>query len=273
MAKTTIRPQKDEMWPNIISLLVPLTQLLLVFSVSLSNILDFKKVFVYPDILILVNLLTLFSTMSLIGWFWYWRNDAFLILSPPPDGDKKQQAFSPPEKKIFNLFKYLSLGSFLLFALFIFTTILFLTKNFVIKEFWIAFFQFFSYFLFVACTGLIVYIWISEYIRKKQAFQREDFLRNLLNTLTMHGLIESPGVKIWKNQIAQGWTSRIVEIEIQKRRFIIVASFDGLEILEIYKKEDYQKLLNMPTIEQLQSQFNNLSKQFEISQKQSNEKK
>lgn len=268
MEKPIIRPQKDEIWPSIISLLVPLIQLLLVFSVSLSNILDFKKVFVYPDILILVNLLTLFITLSLIGWFWYWRNNTFLIFSPPPpDKDKKQQIFFPPEKKIFNLLKNLSLVSSLVFTLFVLTTILFLTKNFVIKEFWLAFFQFFSYFLFVACTGLIIYIWISEYVKKKQTFQREDFLRNLLNTLAIHGLIESPKAKIWKNQVAQGWTSRIVEIEIEKQRFIIVASFDGLEILEIYKKEDYEKLFATPTVEQLQNQINNPLQQIERLQK------
>jgi len=73
-------------------------------------------------------------------------------------------------------------------------------------------------------------------LAKKQVFQREDFVRNLSNALGKHGLIPSPEIKIWRNQPNSGWMTKYVELEIDEQRYVVITSFDGLEISEIYKK-------------------------------------
>lgn len=87
-----------------------------------------------------------------------------------------------------------------------------------------------------------------------------------------HIRINRPDVKVWKNQMAQGWASRIVELEIDKQRYIVICSFDGLEIFETYKKEEYEKLLAGPTAEQSQFQVNSPLRQIEVLQKKLQEK-
>lgn len=134
--------------------------------------------------------------------------------------------------------------SFLAFSIFISVLIVFLTEQLIMSVFWMGIIQYLSYSFFLIFTGLILYIWISEYARKKQAFQREDFVRNLSNALGKHGLIPSPEIKIWRNQPNSGYISKYVELEIEGKRYVAFTSFDGLEIFEIYKKEDYEKLTN-----------------------------
>jgi hypothetical protein len=70
--------QKDEIWPGIISVLAPLIQLFVVFSASLSGILNIKNFFLFPEILNLVNFLCMFFILCGVGIFWYWRNNPSL---------------------------------------------------------------------------------------------------------------------------------------------------------------------------------------------------
>lgn len=164
--------------------------------------------------------------------------------------------------------------SSILFLTFLTTVTLFLEKNFIFPRVWLGIIQYLSYGFFLVFTGSIIYIWISEYIRKKQTFQREDFIKNMFNALENNGHIKinRPDVKVWKNQMAQGWASRIVELEIDKQRYIVICSFDGLEIFETYKKEEYEKLLAGPTAEQSQFQVNSPLRQIEVLQKKLQEK-
>lgn len=67
----TLQSQKETMWPSIISIIVPLIQLLIVVSVGFSSTLSFQKFFFLPEILSIVNIFIVFITLSLIGLFWY----------------------------------------------------------------------------------------------------------------------------------------------------------------------------------------------------------
>lgn len=244
-----MQPQKEELWPSIVSVVIPLIQLLLVFSVNLSEALSFRKLFLFSEILMLVNVLTVFLTLSFIAWFWYWRNNVWLLFQPTQKNFKTQfeegteKKFIPAEQKIFSLIKKMSIISSISFLIFIITVVVSISGIFFISKFWLGTIQYFTYCIFLSLTGLVIYIWISEFVRKKQTFQREDFIRNLLNTLRAHGIIPSPNVKIFKNQTSQGWTAKIVELEIDKKRYIVVSSFDGLEIFEIYSKKEYEELI------------------------------
>lgn len=236
-----LQSQRETMWPSIISIIVPLIQLLIVASVGLSSTLSFQKFFFLPEILSIVNILIVFITLSLIGLFWYWKNNSFLHFASSNEKENGKKVITP-EQKIFKYMKILLSISFLAFSIFIGVIIVFLTEQLIIPVVWMGIIQYLSYSFFLIFTGLILYIWVSEYARKRQVFQREDFVRNLSNALGKHGLISSPKIKIWRNQPNQGWVSKYVELEIDEQRYVVITSFDGLEISEIYKKEEHEKL-------------------------------
>lgn len=256
----TSQSQKEMLWPSIISIIVPLVQLMIVVSVGLSSTLSFQRFFFLPEILSIVNILIVFITLSLIGLFWYWKNNSFLLnftsshkkennkrvpvsVTPSHEKENNKRAVTP-EQKVFKYMKILLVISFLAFSIFIGVIIVFLTGQLIMPIVWMGIIQYLSYSFFLIFTGLILYIWISEYARKRQVFQREDFVRNLSNALGEHGLIPSPEIKIWRNQPNPGWMTKYVELGIDGKRYVVITSFDGLEISEIYKKEEHEELTN-----------------------------
>ena len=60
--------EKKELWPSIVSVIVPLIQLLSVVIIGLSETFHIAKLLVFPDFLNLVNLLTLLVIVASISW-------------------------------------------------------------------------------------------------------------------------------------------------------------------------------------------------------------
>ena len=259
MADTKPSFQKEELWPSIISITVPLVQLVSVVVIGLSDTFHIAQLLVFPEILNLINLLTMLVTISAIGWFWYWRTNINWVA---PLFDAQAKVYTPHQKIIEKLNRRLIIASAFVLLVFIFTTMagyLNLWSN--LKVLW-GTLQYLTYSSLLILSGVAIYIWIYEFIQKKQTFQREDFTRNLITTLSDQGLIPRPNLKILRNQNTQG-ASRVVEIEIDSKKLILSASFDGLEINEVYEKDEYEKLLQRPSVEQLQAQITALLAQIQ----------
>lgn len=259
--------RQGPIWPGIISILAPLIQLVVVISVSLSNLLNFKDFFMYPQILTLVNFLILFLILSGIGIYWYWRNSFSLFYkqkSPKKIVQKKSNEqkdsgninfnndynatsktnleFIPPEQKIFKLIKSLLITTIILFLIFLSISMLIYFKKFVFPEVLIIIPQYVCYSLLLVFNGIILYIWIYEYIQKKQAFKPEHLIPNLINSLQNNGFMEPLKMSIWENIMFTNGIDRKIELELGKKKYVIISNFDGSEIKKVYIKDEYDKL-------------------------------
>jgi len=235
MGNKEIGLNREPLWPSLVSIVAPLVQLLLVFLVSMSNLLNVRQFFFYPELLVLVNILVLFITISCGALFWYWRNNNMVLSYRQPKTNDTGKPYSP-EKTVFRLILVLTILSGLLFLVFVSTVVVFLSKVFIMEILFVGIIQYTSYGLFLIFTGLVIYVWLLEYIKKRQTFQREDFIKNLLNTLATHELIKKDPVIIWRNNRFPGnYMSKSLEIEIKDQKYSVEASFDGLEIYNITK--------------------------------------
>lgn len=239
--------QKDELWPSIISLFIPLIQLIAVVTMGLSNIFKISIFFFFPEILNLINLLLLFVAFSAIGFYWYWRSNLYILNIPEVVSVEQKPKYVPEQKRIAKIIKFLLIVSVISLAIFVFTVANIFSDVTILPVLWLGVIQYLSYGGIIITSGLIIYIWIYEYIKKKQTFKREDFVKNLVNTLSDYGIVNPPDIKIWKNQIARSALSKVVEIEVNSKRLIVVCSFDGVDISEIYEKEEYERLLRGTT--------------------------
>ncbi len=238
--------QKDEIWPSIASVLAPIVQLLLVLFAGISTFFNFQKFFFFPEFLNLINIFVLLATLACIACFWHWRNSTQFSIKKKKRKDGTE-IFISQEQRVFNLIMSISVLSFLLLVVFVVMTIFYFLNLSFGKEVF-AVLQYLSYSFFFVVTGLIIYIWLSEYLRKRNIFKREDFIKNLTNALGAHGIINIPQIKIWENQIAQNWTSRTVEVEISYIKYIVNTSVDGLEIFKIQEKAEHQSGAQLPVI-------------------------
>lgn len=253
---TKLPLQKEELWPSVFSIIIPLVQLLSVIIVNLSDTLHIARLLVFPDILNLVNLLTMIVIISVTGWFWYWRSNIHFIV-PPFDNETK--TFTPNQKIINKLNSGLVIASLFLLLVFISVTIAGYKNLWFFLTLW-GILQYLSYSLLLIMSGIVIYIWIFEFIQKKQTFRRENFIRNLIATLGDQGFIERPALKILKNEIT-GMT-RTVEVEINDKKLILNVSFDGLEISKVFSEEEFYKSATPQTKEQLKVQIMALSAQL-----------
>ena len=123
--------------------------------------------------------------------------------------------------------------------------------------------QYISYSALLVVSGIAIYIWLFEYVKKKQSFEREDFVRNLIAALGEYNLIERPNIKIFQNN-AQGAIRR-VEIEINSKYFVLETSLDGIEIMSAQTKEEFESKDSL-TIGDLQAQVQALLEQIDALQ-------
>ena len=253
---TTTRIQEQDIWPGLISVIIPLLQLISVVVVGLADTFHVSSLLVFPSILNLINLLTMLVTVSIIGWFWYWRNNLNWVNWKP-----ETRTFNPDQTKVEKLIRSCVIFSSVLLVLFTVVTIIY-TQSYKpeLNIFW-GIGQYISYSLLLVLSGLAIYIWIYEFIRKKQTFQREDFTRNLLVTLGEYNLIKRPDVKIYRNEQGQNFT-RVVEVEIADKRYVLTSSIDGLEIMSSYEKTEFEQQRTLPTIVDLQAQVQALLAQI-----------
>ena len=254
--------QKEGVWPGIISIFIPLIQLISVVIIGLSDTFHITNLLVFPDMLNIINLMTMIVTIACVGWFWYWRTNIFFI---SPTYDQKTKQYTPIQKNITNLNKKMVGLSIISLLAFTSVTILGKLNTFSANNLW-GISQYLTYSLLLIVNGVAIYIWIYEIIQKKQTFQKEDFTKNIITSLSESGWITRPELKILKNNIEGG--ARSMEVQIDYKRLILKVSFDGLEIIEAYEKEEYEKLNNKPSVEELQSQINQLLIQLQSLQPQ-----
>lgn len=260
--------QKEEILPSVVSIAVPLVQLISVVIIGLSSTFHVAQLLIFPDILNLVNLLVMLITFSAIGWFWYWRTNINWVASLY---NTEKNVYTPPQKVVEKLTRYLIIWSIIVLLFFISMTIIgYLNLFSSFKALWGSL-QYISYSLLLMSSGVAIYIWIYEFIQTKKTFQREDFIKNLIGTLGEQGLIPRPDLKLLRNELAKNMSTRLVEIEIDAKKLVLEASFDGREISKIYEKSEYEKLLGQPSTDQLQAQISALLSQIQQLQKESNE--
>lgn len=248
--------EKKELWPSIVSVIVPLIQLLSVVIIGLSETFHIAKLLVFPDFLNLVNLLTLLVIVASISWFWYWRGNINFIV---PFIDEKTKKHKPNQLVVEKINRLLIIASIFVLLLFIFVSIAGYQNLGNHSIVW-GTLQYISYSLLLVLTGLSIYIWIFEFIQKKQTFRREDFVKNLINALEEQGLIKRPNFKILKNEM--NMMARIVEIEIDNQKLFLNVSFDGLEINKVQTKAEFEKMIPPKNAEQLKAEIAVLSEQL-----------
>jgi uncharacterized membrane protein (DUF485 family) len=197
MSKFNSSVEKREIWPGIVSVMVPLIQLTSVVVIGLSDTFHIAQLLIFPEILNIVHLLTMLVIVSGIGWFWYWRSNINSII---PIFDPKTKTVKPNQIIIEKINRFLVVFSVIFLLIFIFITIAGYKNLWGYSVLW-GILQYIAYSLLLITTGFSIYIWIFEFIQKKQTFRREDFIRNLVLTLEEHGLIERAKFEILGNEM------------------------------------------------------------------------
>ena len=240
------QPQKESLIPSIVSILPALIQLVAVMVVSLSDIFRFSEFFFNPSLLPAINLFVVIFIISIIGAI-NWREGKILYLT------RQQDEIINPQKSIYSLIKKLLVTQIFSLLILIFSIIAKIAGDFLkLSMSILQFLQFASYAIFLSASGVIIYIWLSDYIKRRQAYQREDFIPNLLKSLRDQGFIGEPQVKILKNQFLQNYAGRYVVASIKGKKYHLTVSIDGLEINEIYTDEEFKKLSQTSSTNQSQ---------------------
>lgn len=255
--KTPLYLRQQEIFPGLVSIVIPLIQLTAVVVVGLSDTFHIAGLLIFPDFLNVINLLTILATISAIGWFWYWRSNIHWLIDPE---ELSKRSFNDQQIRTEKMLRFSLWTGVFFFVLFIGTTVISFQGHWGVQATILGISQYLSYSLFLILSGLVIYVWIYEFILKKQAFQREDFTRNLLITLEEYAIIPPPKVKILKNESIRGF-ERSVTIEVDGKKNILRTSGDGLEIMEIQSGEEYEKTRGA-TVEELQAQINALLEQL-----------
>ena len=237
MNKTNYQ-DKDSAWTGLVSIFAPLIQLVVVFSASFSSVLNIQSFFLFPEALNIINFLGLFSILSLVGFYWYWRNTSIININNRKDKDGKF-VYIPAEKVVFRIFKIMIPLLILFFISFVVCLIFNFYERYIWSEFFTGIIQYISYFGVLCLSGLLVYMWAHEYIKKKQTFQREDFIKNLLDTLTIHGIINPPNVKVWE---ISNDLNKTVRLKIDSDDWAVSCSYDGKEVYKVDKVDKVDKI-------------------------------
>lgn len=229
------QPQKESLLPNLVSVLPPLVQLIAVVAVGLSDLFKFSSFFFKPELFTLINLSVIFIIISCIG-FLNWRSNRLIL-------QRSQENLVDPQLKNYGLLKFLLIFQIVAFLLLLSSVIIKITEESIkLPPPLLPYLQYVSYVIFLSVSGIIIYIWLSDFVKRRQAYQREDFIPNLFESLRNQGYISEPGVKITKNQFLQNYSSRYVEIMIKNKKYHLTVSLDGLEIYEIYNEDEFKKL-------------------------------
>jgi hypothetical protein len=237
--------KKDQFWPTLISLLIPLVQLFAVVIVDINSTLRLNELFIYADLLPVANLLALMLIAASIGVYWYRKeNYNWLVWGE----DSKQTRF--PQKEINTaLFTMIIIG--VITCLIIITSLILGKSGTLPVEYkdTVAIVQIISYIVFVISIGIVAYIGLSEYSKKQRDFKPEQYLNNLLSSMQFYGTIPRPTIHIKQRTMLQGNQLQIlVNLEIGDDEKYLITNYDGKEIIQELPAEEYRRMNTQPIV-------------------------
>ncbi|HEY0964211.1 MAG TPA: hypothetical protein VGE31_00230 [Candidatus Paceibacterota bacterium] len=236
---------RENFWPTVASVMVPLVQLVAVIIVDVSNTLKLSQLFLNADILPFANLISLTLVIVGIGFFWYWKEhyNWFHKKKSLPDNSR--------------MFHHEHVKNFLLGSiLFSIITSVVLVASIVLGKVSHEYFpgqieiltviQIVCYMLFVSAVGIVTYIGLSEYSKKQKDFKPEHFLDNLLLSMQNHGIIHKPQIHIRQRSRGQN-LQMSVNVQIDGRDLYLSTSYDGKDIYQEMTADEYRQQITEPT--------------------------
>lgn len=202
------------------SIAIPLVQLFAVSSVALSNQLKLTSFFVNGDFLPAINVFIIFITLSIIGLMSVRQGNIFFRKN------KNNLLINEKEHQInflSSLVWYLQMPSFILFIF----SILFVIKSNTNLS---SFLQYLFYSIFLVISGIILFFWVQEYIRKNNQPRQEDFVPNLLDSLRRHKLLKENPVEVL-DQVGLENGRKLVRVKIETQtEYFLITDFFGFNI-------------------------------------------
>lgn len=235
--ENTVR--REQFWPTIASIIIPLVQLFAVIIVDINDTLQLRGLFIKAEMLPIANLLTLMLIAACIGAYWYWKENYnwvnFGHQQNQPRFYQKEVAYS---LKITTFFAFVACAFIIVSLVFGRSS----SPNLVVYTDYIAIIQIISYIAFITSVGIVAYVGLSEYSKKQEDFKPEQYLNNLLSSMQVYGTIPRPVIHIKeRGTLSNNRFDILVNLTIDNNEKYLVTSYDGKEILKELSAAEYRQ--------------------------------
>lgn len=252
-------PRKSDLYAVLLSFLAGIVQLSLFVIGTLGQATNFQRLFVRPDTVPFMVILSLVIALCCVGVISFFRKNPTILpieASLPTFKplvwirkllfDNRVTAGFQIGKKQEKRNLVIMLVGMLLFAVFfILSTETYLTNksygfiNSQNEEIY----QTLGFIGLWVSSTIVLFAWISDEIEKQYQFRPDDFLSNLVRALQSYGYVQI----VISADLQTQWQFHYVSVKIQNEEKYFVVQFDGRRIIEEIDKEKFNSLTQANT--------------------------